>query len=31
MTSHHDLDGAVDALLAARRDPDAIKAVVRPG
>ncbi|WP_433027351.1 NAD(P)-dependent alcohol dehydrogenase [Actinomycetospora sp. CA-053990] len=31
VTSHHDLDGAVDALLAARRDPDAIKAVVRPG
>ncbi|MEJ2861801.1 NAD(P)-dependent alcohol dehydrogenase [Actinomycetospora flava] len=30
VTSHHDLDGAVDALLAARRDPDAIKAVVRP-
>jgi L-iditol 2-dehydrogenase len=31
VTSHHDLDGAVDALLAARRDPEAIKAVVRPG
>src|SRR6185312_1621937 len=31
VTSHHDLDGAVDALLAARLDPDAIKAVVRPG
>ena len=31
VTSHHDLDGAVDALLAARRDPGAIKAVVRPG
>lgn len=30
VTSHHDLDGAVDALLAARRDPEAIKAVVRP-
>lgn len=31
VTSHHDLDGAVDALLAARRDPRSIKAVVRPG
>ncbi|PVZ05851.1 alcohol dehydrogenase catalytic domain-containing protein [Actinomycetospora cinnamomea] len=30
VTSHHDLDGAEDALLAARRDPEAIKAVVRP-
>ncbi|GAA4788170.1 NAD(P)-dependent alcohol dehydrogenase [Actinomycetospora chlora] len=30
VTSHHDLDGAVDALLAARRDPESIKAVVRP-
>jgi L-iditol 2-dehydrogenase len=30
VTSHHDLDGAVDALMAARRDPEAIKAVVRP-
>ena len=31
VTSHHDLDGAVDALLAARRDPRALKAVVHPG
>ncbi|WP_433782290.1 NAD(P)-dependent alcohol dehydrogenase [Actinomycetospora sp. CA-101289] len=31
VTSHHDLDGAEDALLAARRDPESIKAVVRPG
>ncbi|MDD7967188.1 alcohol dehydrogenase catalytic domain-containing protein [Actinomycetospora lemnae] len=31
VTSHHDLDAAEDALLAARRDPAAIKAVVRPG
>ena len=31
VTSHHDLDGAVDALLAARRDPTALKAVVHPG
>ena len=31
VTSHHDLDRAEDALLAARRDPEAIKAVVRPG
>lgn len=30
VTSHHDLDGAVDALLAARRDPSALKAVVHP-
>lgn len=30
VTSRHDLDGAVDALLAARRDATAIKAVVRP-
>ena len=30
VTSHHDLDGAVDALLAARRDPTSLKAVVHP-
>ncbi len=30
VTSHHDLDDAEGALLAARRDPEAIKSVVRP-
>lgn len=30
VTSHHGLDDAVGALLAARRDPTSIKAVVRP-
>ncbi|MGH3435081.1 MAG: NAD(P)-dependent alcohol dehydrogenase [Sciscionella sp.] len=31
ITSHHDLDGVSDALLAAGRDPAALKAVVHPG
>jgi L-iditol 2-dehydrogenase len=30
VTSHHPLDDAVGALLAARRDPLALKAVVHP-
>lgn len=31
ITSRHDLGGAADALLAAQRDPAALKAVVYPG